>query len=181
MSVVRVETRPLWALIVVAMLMAGCGGTGDASQESPAPTDAGTGSGGTDGDDNETEEPPPAPQELLNETLDYARAPEQMGESTSFDVPAETVGLRLSYQPQHDCPTPTLGYQDEAAVVFASPDGEEHRKLLFDSGAGSVDCNNVPPPSPFDVEPSAGTWEVRTEGVYSGMVHVTALANPVGA
>lgn len=167
-------------ILVLAIVLAGCGGTdGEGDQSTPTATG---GNGGTGDDDNETEEAPPEPQELLNETLDYARAPEEMGESANFDVPPETVGLRFTYQGEHDCPTPSLGYQDDAQVVFVDPNGEEYRENLFDSGAGSVDCNN--PPTRHIINPDApvaGSWEVRAEGVYTGMVHVTALANPPGS
>ncbi len=136
---------------------------------------------GGDGD-NETEEEPPEPQEVLNQTLDYARAPEQTGESANFDVPPDSNGLRLTYQAEHDCPSDSLGYEENSEIVFVDPNGEETRESLFGSGtaggAGTVDCNNPPTPAVIDAAAVAGSWEVRTEGVYTGMVHVTGLVNP---
>lgn len=165
------------ALLALSLLLAGCAGGDDTEGGStPTPTTGTTGTG-TDGA-NETEPPPPPRTELLNTSLAYPRAPEGQPASEGFDLPADAIGLRVLYKPIHDCPTPSLGYQEDAALVITDPVGEETTRLLFQAGAGTVDCNNQVAQAAVDFNPVEGTWSVATSGVYTGSVEVVAVANP---
>jgi hypothetical protein len=165
------------ALVLTIAAISGCSGDGDSDVTDPSdgatPDD---GSGGNDTADDDVVAPPT--QELLNTTLEYPRAAGQPADQESFTVPADAVAVRIWYQAIHDCPTPSLGYQDNAQIVFEPPGGEPIAENLFQSGAGSVDCNNEPQRHQVNPDPVPGEWTVRTEGVYSGSVSVAVIANP---